>query len=81
MGDERAPTDDAAAMRAREAALTRFGELEQAFKLYPEPAAAIAGIGWLYELLPPSARAREVDVSGVRALHRALSALGSIAHR
>jgi hypothetical protein len=37
--------------------------------------AIIAGIGWLYEVLPEESRDRPVDPSGVMELHRCLAVL------
>ena len=67
----------AEAIRAREAALTRFGERERELDCHLDPATAIAGIGWLYEMLPEPARHRDLDASGVQALHRAISVLSA----
>ena len=77
MTTDRTPSRLGEAMRRREAALRRFAQLERQLDCRADPATAIAGIGWLYELLPESSRHREIDVSGVKALHRALSVLES----
>jgi hypothetical protein len=65
----------AAALREREEALRRFEEWERRNPHYPDPAIALAGIGWLYELLPEASRERPVDVSGIQRLHRCLAHL------
>ena len=70
-----------AALKAREDALRRFEKLERTFPVDRDAARALAGIGWLYDLMPPEARQREVDPSGVRSLHEALSALRSSSSR
>jgi hypothetical protein len=70
------PTLTAAAVRAREAALTRYSEFPVGAAAVLEPATAVATIGWLYDLLPPGSRERPVDPRGVVALHEALAVLG-----
>ena len=39
--------------------------------------AIIAGIGWLYEVLPEESRDRPIDPSGIMELHRYLAVLDS----
>lgn len=62
-------------LRARTAALERFAAWEADHPPRQSSAQALEGIGFLYELLPPEARARPVDPSGVMKLHRALALL------
>ncbi len=66
---------DRTAMTARAAALARFNEWEARQRSTLSAADAVAGIGFLYDQLPAAARTRPVDVSGIRALHRALAML------
>ena len=61
----------------RLAALERFAHWDTAHPSYAEPAAALSGLGLLYDLLPAEARRRPVDASGVGVLHRDLSVLGT----
>jgi hypothetical protein len=62
-------------IRARAAALQRFSAWEREHPATLSAEVALAGIAWLYELLPLPARARPVDTSGVAAMHAALSVL------
>lgn len=72
------PKDDyAAALRLRERKLERYSELERSLVSPDDPAQAIAGIGWLYDLLPEASRERPVDPSGIIELHRCLAVLDS----
>ena len=58
--------------------LERYSRLEKGLPASPvHPAKSIAGIGWLYELLPRASRNRPVDPSGVVELHRCLAVLHS----
>jgi hypothetical protein len=63
------------AVRQRLAALERFERWAKEHPTYPEPAAALSGVGLLYDLLPADARSRPIDTSGVAKLHRDLSVL------
>ncbi len=56
----------------RRRALALFEEWERRHPSHIGDAAAIAGVGFLYDLLPPASRYRPVDVTGVRELHRRL---------
>ncbi len=71
------PTLTLASVRAREAALTRYAGFSAALAVPDDPARAVAGVGLLYDLLPPESRERPPDPRGVAALHRALSVLGA----
>jgi hypothetical protein len=62
-------------VRERAEALGRFSAWEAAHPIRLSPGAALEAIGALYELLPPSARRRPVDPSGVMAFHQALGIL------
>jgi hypothetical protein len=62
-------------VRERAAALERFAQWESRHPADPSPSAAIAGVAFLYDLLPVISRARPIDVSGVAEMHRALSVL------
>ncbi len=66
---------DGAALRRREEQLERYSQLEPGLPWSDNPEQAIAGIGWLYDLLPQASRARPVDPSGVQELHRCLAVL------
>lgn len=66
---------DRTAMAARAAALARFNEWEARQSSTLSAADAVAGIGFLYDQLPPESRTRPVDVSGIQAMHRALAVL------
>jgi len=81
-GSESSPfANEGAALRAREAALRRFENLEKTLPVDRDAGRALAGIGWLYDVLPRDARRRAVDPSGVRALHASLSVLRPDADR
>jgi hypothetical protein len=62
----------AEAVLAREAALARFARWEADHPAHLEPAAAIAAVAALYDLLPASSRLRAPDPSGVMAFHALL---------
>ncbi len=62
----------AEAVEAREAALARFARWEADHPTRLEPAAAIAGVAALYDLLPASSRLCPPDPSGIMAFHAAL---------
>jgi hypothetical protein len=62
-------------LRIRAQGFTRFAAWESAHPMQLTPAAAIAAIGTLYELLPPESRRRPVDPSGVLRMHAALRRL------
>lgn len=64
-------------MHRREEQLERYAAYESRFRSRLEPAQAISGIGWLYDLLPEASRRRPVDVSGIQELHRSLARLGA----
>jgi hypothetical protein len=66
---------DKALLIRRERALERFAAWEALHPATTTPQAALSGIGLLYELLPPEARSRPVDTSGVHRLHRCLAVL------
>jgi hypothetical protein len=65
------------AIRAREAALSRYEAFAPTAPVTMSPAEALAAVGLLYDLLPPESRERAVDPDGLAALHRALAALGA----
>ena len=69
MGD---PGNLAALLRRRAEALGRFATWESSHLMELTPAAAIAAIGTLYQLLPPDSRRRAVDPAGVARMHEAL---------
>jgi hypothetical protein len=70
--------DTVAGLIHREKQLERYSRLEAGLPLSPPcPAKSIAGIGWLYDLLPQASRSRPVDPSGVVELHRCLAVLDS----
>jgi hypothetical protein len=62
-------------VRQRARALERFAEWEATHLTARLPDAAIEAVGAVCELLPPSARRRPVDPTGVMALHRTLGRL------
>jgi hypothetical protein len=62
-------------LRARIEGFERFARWEASHPARMTPAAAVASIGALYVLLPPEARRRPVDPSGVRRMHDALRVL------
>ena len=67
-----------AAMLRREEQLERYSRLESGLpSSLVDPESAIAGIGWLYEMLPEESRDRPVDPSGIMELHRCLAVLDS----
>jgi hypothetical protein len=59
-------------LRIGATALARFAAWESVHPMQLTPAAAIAAIGTLYELLPPESRRRPVDPSGVARMQAAL---------
>jgi hypothetical protein len=70
--------DTVAGLIQREKQLERYSRIEAGLPSSPAcPARSIAGIGWLYDLLPQSSRSRPVDPSGVVELHRCLAVLDS----
>lgn len=62
-------------LEARLKGFEKFAEWERSNPLRPEPEVALSGTGFLYDLLPASARKRPVDASGVQEMHRRLSVL------
>jgi len=60
------------AVRARADALARFAEWESSHPAVLTPAAAVAAVGTLYQLLPPASRQRAIDASGVARMRDAL---------
>lgn len=70
--------DTSAGLIEREKQLERYSSLEGGLPSTPAcPAISIAGIGWLFDLLPQASRSRPVEPSGVIELHRCLAVLGS----
>lgn len=74
------PELTAAAIMAREAAFERFAEWEAGHPAMLPPAAAIAAVAALYEMLPAECRRRAPDPSGVMTFH-ALMARATAASR
>ena len=67
-----------AALHRREEQLDLYSRLEPDLPSSPlDPQTAIAGVGWLFDLLPKAARERPIDPSGVMELHRCLAVLKS----
>ena len=70
--------DTFAGLIEREKQLERYSRLEAGLPSSPAcPARSIAGIGWLFDLLPRASHNRPVDPSGVVELHRCLAVLDS----
>jgi GNAT superfamily N-acetyltransferase len=65
-------TNLATLIRERAACFARFAAWETSHPARLTPAAAVAAIGALYQLLPAASRRRPVDTSGVARLHDAL---------
>jgi hypothetical protein len=65
----------AAALRRRLEAFVRYGQWEEGRHPAVAPAAAVASLGFIYDLLPADARRREVDPTGVQIMHRCLAVL------
>ncbi len=65
-------------LRERAAALARYEAWNREHALYLEPAAAVAAVSFLYDLLPEAARRREDDprFEGVGKMLDALALLG-----
>jgi hypothetical protein len=63
----------AEAFRAREAAFERCARWEAEHPKHWDPAAAIAAVTALYDLLPEESRRRAPDPSGIMAFHALLS--------
>jgi hypothetical protein len=76
MSDSPAIGCSAEALRDRESALAEFNRRER-WLAGPrlDSRDAVAGIAWLYELLPIEARRRDPEVSGIRELRRVLALL------
>jgi hypothetical protein len=66
------PDNQAALLRQRAAGFARFAEWEASHPRTITAAAAVAAVGAIYELLPPAARTRPIDTSGIQRLHAAL---------
>ena len=67
-----------AALNRREEQLDLYSRLEPDLPSTPlDPQTAIAGVGWLFDLLPEAARKRPIDPSGIMELHRCLAVLNS----
>jgi hypothetical protein len=66
-----------AAIERRNSGLRRFAAWAETQRCDLGPADAIASVAALFELLPADSREREVDASGVRAMHRLLAAAPS----
>jgi len=62
-------------LRARVEGFERFARWEESHPARMTPTDAVSSIGALYALLPPEARRRPVDPSGVRRMHDALRVL------
>ena len=58
-------------VRIRAAAFARFAEWEASHPMMLAPAAAVAAVGSIYEMLPPESRQRPVDTTGVARMHDA----------
>jgi hypothetical protein len=56
-------------LRARTERLERFAIWSSLHPPMLTPAAAVASIGSLYQLLPPASRQRPVDTAGVARMH------------
>ena len=70
--------DNVAGLIEREKQRERYSRLEAGLPSSPAcPARSIAGIGWLFDLLPRSSRNRPVDPSGVIELQSCLAVLDS----
>lgn len=70
--------DTSVGLLGREERLERYSRLEAGLPISPiDPARSVAGIAWLYDLLPKASRNRPVDASGVAELHRCLAVLDS----
>ena len=63
------------AFRERAEAFRRYAKWQARHILTCQPADAVAGVAWLYELLPVSCRQRPIDIRGVAELHRYLAVL------
>ena len=64
---------DRKSLQERNAALGRFNAWAEVNPMRLTPAEALAAAGRLYDLLPPSARTRPVDCSGIMTLHHLLA--------
>jgi hypothetical protein len=63
------------AFRGRAEAFRRYAEWEAKHVETYQAADAVAGVGWLYELLPVECRQRPIDTQGIAKLHRSLALL------
>jgi hypothetical protein len=61
------------ALLAREEALSRFAAWAQMRPSTLEPAAALAAVAGLYDMLPATSRHVALDVSGIMTMHRLLA--------
>lgn len=59
----------------RDEALARFERWSGRMPTALDPAATLACLGFLWDLLPPDSRQRPVDTAGVAAMHRMLAGL------
>jgi hypothetical protein len=59
-------------LRVRAEGFARFAEWESSHLMILTPAAAVAAIGALYQLLPQASRHRPIDTTGVARMHDAL---------
>lgn len=62
-------------LRWRSEALARFERWSRRMPTALDPAATLACLGFLWDLLPPESRQRPVDTAGVAAMHRLLAGL------
>ncbi|GBC80783.1 hypothetical protein [Thermoanaerobaculum aquaticum] len=62
-------------LRERQAAWERYARWAAMKKSFLSPSAAVASVGFLYQLLPPESRKRPPDVRGVALMHRMLAVL------
>ena len=62
-----------AALLAREGALEHFAEWEAAHPAALSPAAAIAAVAALFEMLPAASRRRDLDPAGVMRFHELMA--------
>ena len=73
MTDRLYPELTRAALLARERALERFAEWEAAHPAALSPAAALAAVAALFEMLPAESRRRAPDPTGVMRFHELMA--------
>jgi hypothetical protein len=70
------PTLEPSALSRRASALAHYADWERQHGTSQAPGDALAGVAFLFELLPRESRARPLRTDGVARMHRLLAVLG-----